>query len=139
MREEAAWKRLGSEDANSIKHLQTLKNRRGCHPWPPSRTERPSTATTLSNSSPQPPLRFSVSSAASISGRRRVCVVTRAGPPSASTYLFAFLFPLSMLLATILTSIKIDQKLDQDFFEEVIIYAQLIRISTVCRVSDSVW
>uniref|UniRef100_A0A7N0TKG1 AAA-type ATPase N-terminal domain-containing protein n=1 Tax=Kalanchoe fedtschenkoi TaxID=63787 RepID=A0A7N0TKG1_KALFE len=43
------------------------------------------------------------------------------GPPSASTYLFAFLFPLSMLLATILTSIKIDQKLDQDFFEELAI------------------
>ncbi|KAG9459523.1 hypothetical protein H6P81_004031 [Aristolochia fimbriata] len=51
--------------------------------------------------------------------RSRSLVVTRAGPPSATTLLFAFLFPLSLLLATIFASIRISDKLDQDFLEEI--------------------
>ncbi|XP_071690622.1 uncharacterized protein [Rutidosis leptorrhynchoides] len=46
-------------------------------------------------------------------------VVTRGGAPGATTYLFAFIFPLSLLAVTIFTSIKISDKLDKDFYEEM--------------------
>ncbi|GJU86687.1 hypothetical protein Tco_1294233 [Tanacetum coccineum] len=46
-------------------------------------------------------------------------VVTRGGAPGASTYLFAFIFPLSLLAVTIFTSVKISDKLDRDFYEEM--------------------
>jgi hypothetical protein len=45
-------------------------------------------------------------------------VVTRAGL-SANSYVLAFLLPLSLLAATIFTSIRIADKLDQDYLEEV--------------------
>ncbi|KAK6121569.1 hypothetical protein DH2020_044689 [Rehmannia glutinosa] len=52
--------------------------------------------------------------------RRGISVVTRAGPSSTS-YIFAFVFPLSLLAVTILTSIRIADKLDQKFLEELAI------------------
>ncbi|CAI9764731.1 unnamed protein product [Fraxinus pennsylvanica] len=51
---------------------------------------------------------------------RRVSVVTRAGP-STSSYIFAFVLPLSLLAVTVVTSIRIADKLDQKFLEEVAI------------------
>ncbi|CAN1316525.1 hypothetical protein LINPERPRIM_LOCUS30097 [Linum perenne] len=46
-------------------------------------------------------------------------VVRRAGP-STSSYVFAFALPLSLLIFTIFTSIRISDKLDEDYLEEVI-------------------
>lgn len=46
-------------------------------------------------------------------------VVRRGGAPGASTYIFAFLFPLSLLAVTIFTSIQISDKLDRDYYQEV--------------------
>lgn len=45
-------------------------------------------------------------------------MVTRAGP-STSSYVVAFLLPLSLLAVTIFTSWKVDDKLERDFLEEV--------------------
>ncbi|XAR63502.1 hypothetical protein NMG60_11023457 [Bertholletia excelsa] len=47
-------------------------------------------------------------------------VVTRAGP-STSTYVFAFVLPLSLLAITVFTSLRIADKLDKDFLEELAI------------------
>ncbi|CAA3001170.1 uncharacterized protein LOC111378393 [Olea europaea var. sylvestris] len=54
------------------------------------------------------------------SSRRRISGVTRAGP-STSSYIFAFVLPLSLLAVTIFTSNRIADKLDQKFLEEVAI------------------
>ncbi|XP_057789999.1 uncharacterized protein LOC131006866 [Salvia miltiorrhiza] len=52
-------------------------------------------------------------------GRRRaISVVTRAGP-STTSYIFAFIFPLSLLAVTTITSIRMADKLDQKFLEEL--------------------
>uniref|UniRef100_A0A2P2INR8 High chlorophyll fluorescence 153 n=1 Tax=Rhizophora mucronata TaxID=61149 RepID=A0A2P2INR8_RHIMU len=51
---------------------------------------------------------------------RCLTVVTRAGPTTA-TYVSAFLLPLSLLAITILTSMRIADKLDRDFLEELAI------------------
>ncbi|XP_030532209.1 uncharacterized protein LOC115742211 [Rhodamnia argentea] len=51
---------------------------------------------------------------------RGVRLVARAGP-SSSSYVFVFVFPLSLLVATIFASIKIADKLDRDFLEELAI------------------
>lgn len=56
----------------------------------------------------------------SSSCRKRKLVVVGAGPPSTTSLLFAFVFPLSLLLVTIFTSIRIADKLDQQYLEEVI-------------------
>ncbi|XP_030465553.2 uncharacterized protein LOC115684809 [Syzygium oleosum] len=53
-------------------------------------------------------------------GGRGVRLVARAGP-SASSYVFAFVFPLSLLVVTVFASIKIADKLDRDFLEELAI------------------
>jgi len=45
-------------------------------------------------------------------------VVTRAGA-STSSYAFAIALPLSLLGVTIFTALRIGEKLDQDFYEEV--------------------
>ncbi|PIN11074.1 hypothetical protein CDL12_16326, partial [Handroanthus impetiginosus] len=50
--------------------------------------------------------------------RRVISVVTRAGP-STTSYIFAFVFPLSLLAVTIFTSVRIADKLDEKFFEEL--------------------
>ncbi|KAL9407235.1 hypothetical protein Peur_004207 [Populus x canadensis] len=50
--------------------------------------------------------------------KRGLTVVTRAGL-SANSYVLAFLLPLSLLAATIFTSIRIADKLDQDYLEEL--------------------
>ncbi|XP_010273322.1 PREDICTED: uncharacterized protein LOC104608894 [Nelumbo nucifera] len=49
---------------------------------------------------------------------RRLEVVTRAGP-STSSLIFAFVFPLSLVAFTVFTSIRIADKLDRDFLEEL--------------------
>ncbi|XP_021295817.1 uncharacterized protein LOC110425272 [Herrania umbratica] len=51
---------------------------------------------------------------------RGLAVVTRAGP-NTSSYVFAVVFPLSLLAVTIFTSIKIADKLDKDFLEDLTI------------------
>ncbi|CAA7015254.1 unnamed protein product [Microthlaspi erraticum] len=51
--------------------------------------------------------------------RNRECsVVARAGP-STSSYLFAFAIPATLIAATVFTSIKIADKLDEDFLEDI--------------------
>lgn len=45
-------------------------------------------------------------------------MVPRAGP-SSSAYIFAFVFPLSLLVATIIASIRIADQLDEKFLEEL--------------------
>ncbi|CAN6470718.1 unnamed protein product [Victoria cruziana] len=50
---------------------------------------------------------------------RGSCLVARAGPPSNSTLIFAFVFPLSLLVITILNAIRIADKLDEKFMEEL--------------------
>ncbi|KAI3851480.1 hypothetical protein MKW92_044895 [Papaver armeniacum] len=52
--------------------------------------------------------------------RRGFAIITRAAPTTANL-IFAFVFPLTLLLVTIFTSIKIADKLDQDFVEELAI------------------
>ncbi|GLT66019.1 hypothetical protein SLA2020_384150 [Shorea laevis] len=47
-------------------------------------------------------------------------VVTSAGP-STSSYVFAFALPLSLLAATIFTSIRVADKLESDYLEELAI------------------
>lgn len=49
---------------------------------------------------------------------RDLTVVTRAAP-STSSYIFAFVLPLSLIVITVLTSIRVADKLDRDFLEEV--------------------
>ncbi|KAH7864992.1 hypothetical protein Vadar_000894 [Vaccinium darrowii] len=51
---------------------------------------------------------------------RGLSVVTR-GAPSTGTYIFAFFLPLSLLAVTVFTSIRIADKLDRDFLEEMAI------------------
>lgn len=54
-------------------------------------------------------------------GRRRPrgsTLATRAGP-STSSYVFAIALPLSLLAVTVFTALRIGDKLDQDFYEEV--------------------
>ncbi|XP_060217458.1 uncharacterized protein LOC132644840 [Lycium barbarum] len=52
--------------------------------------------------------------------RRGISVVTRAGGGiSSSSYVFALVFPLSLLAITIFTSARIADTLDQKFLEEV--------------------
>ncbi|XP_044488188.1 uncharacterized protein LOC123212974 [Mangifera indica] len=51
---------------------------------------------------------------------RGLTVVTRAGP-STSSYVFAFLLPLSLLAGTVFTSLRIADRLDQKFLEELIL------------------
>ncbi|KAK4372083.1 hypothetical protein RND71_007467 [Anisodus tanguticus] len=50
---------------------------------------------------------------------RCISVVTRAEGISSSSYIFAFVFPLSLLAITIFTSARIADTLDQKFLEEV--------------------
>ncbi|KDP40489.1 hypothetical protein JCGZ_24488 [Jatropha curcas] len=52
--------------------------------------------------------------------KRGLSLVTRAGP-STTSYVFAFVFPMSLLIATVITSIKIADKLDRDYLEELAI------------------
>ncbi|XP_050231793.1 uncharacterized protein LOC126680673 [Mercurialis annua] len=52
--------------------------------------------------------------------RRSLSVITRAAP-STTTYVVAFLIPLSMLIGTIITSLRISDKLDRDYLEELAI------------------
>lgn len=54
--------------------------------------------------------------------KRGVSVITRAGPSSTS-YIFAFVFPLSLLAVTIFSAMRISDELDEKFLEEVRICA----------------
>ncbi|KAJ4977565.1 hypothetical protein NE237_008345 [Protea cynaroides] len=55
---------------------------------------------------------------------RGLVVRTRAGP-SANSLIFAFVLPLSLLVATIFTSIKIADKLDRDYLEDLVLYQSM--------------
>ena len=52
---------------------------------------------------------------------RGLSMVTRAGPGT-NTYIFAFVLPLSLLAITVFTSIRIADKLDREFLEEVFFF-----------------
>ncbi|KAM1229436.1 hypothetical protein ACFX2G_040615 [Malus domestica] len=51
---------------------------------------------------------------------RGLAVLTRAGPTT-SQYVFAFVLPLSLIAVTVFTSIRVADKLDRDFIEEMAI------------------
>ncbi|XP_023768926.1 uncharacterized protein LOC111917474 [Lactuca sativa] len=53
-------------------------------------------------------------------------VVTRGGPPGTSTYIFAFVFPLSLLAVTIFTAINISDKLDREFIEDLAVNESIL-------------
>ncbi|CAH9118324.1 unnamed protein product [Cuscuta europaea] len=55
--------------------------------------------------------------------RRGSSLVTRAGT---SNYIFAFLFPMTLLAVTVLISIRIADKLDQKFLEELVIEQSIL-------------
>ncbi|XP_058107190.1 uncharacterized protein LOC131250851 [Magnolia sinica] len=62
----------------------------------------------------------------SSSCRKKRLVVVRAGPPSNTSLIFAFVFPLSLLIVTIFTSIRIADKLDRDYLEELAINKEIM-------------
>lgn len=49
---------------------------------------------------------------------RGVSVITRAGPTT-NQFIFAFVFPLSLLAITVVTALRIGDRLEQKFLEEV--------------------
>ncbi|ONI20646.1 hypothetical protein PRUPE_2G027100 [Prunus persica] len=49
---------------------------------------------------------------------RGLTVVTRAGPTT-NQYVFAFVMPLSLIAVTVFTSMRIADKLDEEFLEEI--------------------
>ncbi|KAL6288645.1 hypothetical protein ACE6H2_006155 [Prunus campanulata] len=63
-----------------------------------------------------------ISPATRFSGKqaRGLTVVTRAGPTT-NQYVFAFVMPLSLIAVTVFTSMRIADKLDEDFLEEIAI------------------
>ncbi|KAL6009979.1 hypothetical protein ACLOJK_000410 [Asimina triloba] len=69
--------------------------------------------------------RSSGSGVGSLSGTKRRTVVA-AGQPSTTSLIFAFVFPLSLLLVTILTSIRIADKLDQQYLEELALNEEIM-------------
>ena len=50
---------------------------------------------------------------------RGLSVVTKGGGPSSTSYIFAFIFPISLVAVTIFTAMRITDELDQKFLEEV--------------------
>ncbi|KAA0050184.1 protein SIS2 [Cucumis melo var. makuwa] len=74
-----------------------------------------------------PPVRFSAHPSPS---RTLRVVKTRAGA-STSSYIFAFSIPLSLILITVLTALKIGDNLDKKFLEEVT-SIHLISLHFVC-------
>ncbi|CAI9102890.1 OLC1v1001257C1 [Oldenlandia corymbosa var. corymbosa] len=52
-------------------------------------------------------------------------VITFAGP-STTTYIFAFVFPMSLIAVTVFTSIKIADELDRKFLEEVALNQEIM-------------
>ncbi|KAK1278049.1 hypothetical protein QJS04_geneDACA023766 [Acorus gramineus] len=51
--------------------------------------------------------------------RRSASLSVRAGPPSTTSYIFAFVFPLSLIAVTVISSIRISDSLDERFVEEL--------------------
>ncbi|KAL3516414.1 hypothetical protein ACH5RR_023316 [Cinchona calisaya] len=56
---------------------------------------------------------------------RGLSVITKGGPSSTS-YIFAFVFPISLLAVTIFTSMKIADELDQKFLEELAVNQEIL-------------
>nr|GLL24918.1 uncharacterized protein LOC109148092 [Ipomoea trifida]GMC82312.1 V-set and immunoglobulin domain-containing protein [Ipomoea batatas] len=54
---------------------------------------------------------------------RGISVVTRAG---SSSYIFAFVFPITMLAITVVASIRVADKLDQQYLEELAIEQSIL-------------
>ncbi|KAK9283463.1 hypothetical protein L1049_011708 [Liquidambar formosana] len=67
-----------------------------------------------------PAIRFAATGHFGRQKTRGVRVVTRAGP-STSSYVFAFVLPFSLLAITIFASVKIADKLDREFLEDLAI------------------
>ncbi|KAF8097554.1 hypothetical protein N665_0286s0062 [Sinapis alba] len=66
-----------------------------------------------------PPPANSMAGRLCLNRRNRECsYVTRAGP-STSSYLLAFAIPATLIAATVFTSAKIADKLDDDFLEDI--------------------
>ncbi|KAL1822593.1 hypothetical protein ACET3Z_009371 [Daucus carota] len=63
-----------------------------------------------------------------LTSRRGSSVVTRA-VPGPNTYIFAFVFPLSLLVATVFTTIRISDKLDEDFLRELAVNKAILEAS----------
>ena len=87
---------------------------------PPLATFLPLSKATITRASLHLPISPAVRFSGEL-GRRKtrgLSVVTRAGP-STSSYVFAFVFPLSLLAVTIFTSLRVDDKLEREFLEEV--------------------
>ncbi|KAK1392551.1 High chlorophyll fluorescence 153 [Heracleum sosnowskyi] len=87
---------------------------------------RPSSLTTtcLSPTTSLSPVVFS----GGLKSRRGWSVVTRA-VPGPNTYIFAFVFPLSLLVATVFTTLRISDKLDEDFLQELAINQAILEAS----------
>eukprot|EP00262_Sarcandra_glabra_P006841 TRINITY_DN19394_c0_g1_i1.p1 TRINITY_DN19394_c0_g1~~TRINITY_DN19394_c0_g1_i1.p1 ORF type:complete len:151 (+),score=19.27 TRINITY_DN19394_c0_g1_i1:67-519(+) len=64
--------------------------------------------------------------AAATAPRKRRLVVAGAGPPSTTSLIFAFVFPLSLVAVTVFTSMRIADKLDQDFLEELALNQEIM-------------
>ncbi|CAK8564977.1 unnamed protein product [Lathyrus sativus] len=58
---------------------------------------------------------------------RRATVVTRAGA-NANSYAFAIALPLSLLVVTVFTALRIGEKLDKDYYEEMAINEAIMEV-----------
>ncbi|KAJ9685509.1 hypothetical protein PVL29_017522 [Vitis rotundifolia] len=87
---------------------------------PPLATFLPLSKATITRASLHLPISPAVRFSGELGHRktRGLSVVTRAGP-STSSYVFAFVFPLSLLAVTIFTSLRVDDKLEREFREEL--------------------
>ncbi|XP_062115613.1 uncharacterized protein LOC133829822 [Humulus lupulus] len=82
-------------------------------------THTPTTASFNSSRLPNSPaLTFSGDPLKTRARARGTSVVTRAGP-STGSFVLAFFLPLSLILVTVFASIRISDKLDRDYLEEV--------------------
>nr|XP_027107054.1 uncharacterized protein LOC113727219 [Coffea arabica] len=57
---------------------------------------------------------------------RGLSVVTKGGGPSSTSYIFAFIFPISLVAVTIFTAMRITDELDQKFLEELAVNQEIL-------------
>ncbi|XP_031485817.1 uncharacterized protein LOC116254517 [Nymphaea colorata] len=63
-------------------------------------------------------------------------LVAKAGPPSNTTLIFAFVFPLSLLVITVLNAIRIADKLDEKFLEELAVNQAIMNEDAAAAADD---
>lgn len=68
---------------------------------------------------PQHKSSFSLLSSSSLTRRRGQVLIPKAGPPNTTTLILAFVFPLSLFAGTVFASIRIADKLDEQFLEDL--------------------